>query len=114
MADDGLFLGHMLEYALLVQKTLAGRSLEHLIGDRDLLHLAIYRLHVVGEAARNVSEDTRRKYPEIPWSEIIALRNRLVHGYFDINVAVVYNIVDAELPALIASLQKITPTDYQV
>lgn len=111
--DDDIFLGHMLEYARLVTKTIKGHAEGDLNSDPDLLHLLVYRLSVIGEAARNVSDVTRKRHPELPWKEVIALRNRLAHGYFDINSAVVYRIVSDEIPQLIELLKTIVPSEYQ-
>jgi len=111
--DDAIFMGHMLEYALLVAETIEGYAEEDLVRSRDLLHLVVYRLHVIGEAARNVSVETQRLHPEMPWSEVIALRNRLIHGYFDINASVVFKIASGELPGLITVLKAVVPSEYQ-
>jgi uncharacterized protein with HEPN domain len=62
-------------------------------------------VEVLGEAASKVSEDTRSACPEIPWPEITNMRNRLIHGYFDIDI--VRNTASIEIPALLADLRRI-------
>ena len=81
--------------------------------DRDeLLVLAMLRLiEVIGEAASSISSDFRDGSPQIPWREIIGTRNRLIHGYSDVNLDIVWRIIDQELPALIPELEKITPPE---
>ncbi len=64
-------------------------------------------IEIMGEAASKVSEDLRRDEPDIPWREIVAIRNRLIHGYFDINHDIVWQTVTKELPPLIAKLESI-------
>jgi len=59
------------------------------------------------EAASKVSDDTRSACPEIPWSAIADMRNRLIHGYFDIDVDIVWNTASIEIPALLSDLRRI-------
>jgi uncharacterized protein with HEPN domain len=61
----------------------------------------------VGEAAARVSEATQRKNPEIAWPEITGLRNRLVHGYNDVDFDILWHIIQLDLPPLIATLTAI-------
>lgn len=67
----------------------------------------VSNLLVIGEAASRISDDLRENHPETPWSQIIGMRNILVHGYFKIDVEVVWTVVEKDLPplkALLASL----------
>ncbi|MFA6243750.1 MAG: DUF86 domain-containing protein [Candidatus Hydrogenedentales bacterium] len=65
------------------------------------LQLSLVRcVEIVGEAAARLSDDFRSKHPEIPWSDIIGMRNRLVHAYFDIDLNLVWQTVRVELPQL--------------
>jgi uncharacterized protein with HEPN domain len=59
-----------------------------------------YHLQIIGEATRNLSAKITEKYPEVPWGEIIGLRNVLVHHYFDLDVEVTWDIVRNDLPPL--------------
>jgi uncharacterized protein with HEPN domain len=63
-------------------------------------------LEIVGEAAANVSEVTRLAHPEIPWREIIGMRNRLIHAYPDVNLELVWAVVDRDGPRLRRLLHK--------
>ncbi len=63
-------------------------------------------IEIIGEAATRISEDCRRESPEIPWRNIVTMRNRLIHGYFDINLDIVWKTVTEELPPLSVHLQK--------
>ena len=80
----------------------------------DLHQNAIFKtLEVVGEAASRVSEATRESHTGIPWREIVGLRNRIVHAYFDIDIEVVWRIVQEDLPALIAQLEDLVPSEEE-
>jgi uncharacterized protein with HEPN domain len=100
--DDEVRLGHLIDAA---QKAVAyaaprGRGA---LDDDELLRLALTKLvEIVGEAAKQVSEPTRRDHPEVPWSAAARMRDRLVHHYFDINLDVLWSTVTVDLPALLA------------
>ena len=73
---------------------------------------AIFKaLEIVGEAASRVSSELRESQPDIPWHEIIGMRNRLVHVYFDLDIGLVWQTVQEDLPPLIAQLEHIVPPD---
>ena len=65
----------------------------------------------IGKAATHVTAETRDAHSEIPWHEIIGMRNRLVHGYFEVNFIRVWDTVTQNLPELIAQLEPLVPTD---
>lgn len=62
-------------------------------------------IEIVGEAAARVGADTQGRYPQIPWADIVGMRNRLVHVYFDIDLDRVWDTVEQDLPPLIAALE---------
>lgn len=67
-----------------------------------MLRLALTKLvEIVGEAAKQVTAETRRKHPEVPWSAAARMRDRLVHHYFDINLDVLWSTATVDLPALL-------------
>jgi uncharacterized protein with HEPN domain len=108
--EDSVRLRHMLDAARKVVEFAHGRSRTDLDTD-EMLQLALVRLiEVLGEAAKGVSPDCRQAYPEIPWKQIAGTRDRLVHGYFDVDLDIVWEIVSADLPDLLATLEKIIPS----
>ena len=77
-----------------------------------LHQLAIMRaLEIVGEAARQLSQETREAHPEIPWHQLIGLRNRLAHEYLDIDLAVVWDVVRNDVSKLIAAIAPLIPPE---
>jgi len=96
-------VGEALEYT-------RDRSLDDVLGDRPIQHLLIQNLIILGEAASQVSPATRAAYPNLPWRLMIDTRNRLVHGYFDINIKIIWDTVRQEFPKLTQELSRILDT----
>jgi uncharacterized protein with HEPN domain len=73
----------------------------------DDLHFdAVLRnLEIIGEAVKNVSEETRQKYPQIKWRKIAGFRDVVAHGYFGVNDETVWDIVENEIPTLLATIK---------
>jgi uncharacterized protein with HEPN domain len=67
----------------------------------------IHHLQVIGEAARGVSQSLKERHPEVPWPEIVALRNILVHEYFGLNMRQVWAMTQKDLPKLEEQVQRI-------
>jgi uncharacterized protein with HEPN domain len=104
---DKISLRHMLDHADEACQFAVGRSRADLDTDR-LFSLAMTRLlEIVGEAAGRVSQPTRDKHPQIAWSQIMGLRNRLIHGYDEVDCDILWSIVDRDLHPLIADLKNI-------
>ena len=104
--DDDVRLRHMLDYSREALELVRDRSRSDLDNDR-VLELALVRLlEIIGEAATRVSEEGRARNPEIPWPQIIGLRNRLIHGYDSVDMDVLWEILQGDHPALIFKLEK--------
>jgi len=100
-------LRHMLDYAREAVALVQGRKRADLDDDR-LLELALVRLlEVVGEAASRVPVEDRALYPDIPWPQIVGLRNRLIHGYDAVDQEILWQIVVKDLPPLVTALEEI-------
>jgi uncharacterized protein with HEPN domain len=99
--DARVFLTDMLEYATEAAALAASRSRSDLDGDR-MFELALTRLlEIVGEAARQMPQSGRERYPQIPWHAVASFRNRIAHAYRDVDLDRVWQIVQDDLPALI-------------
>ena len=98
---------HMFEAALKANEFSKGRTRADLDADEQFTLSLVHLLEIVGEAAGKVSQDLRRAHPEIPWNRISGIRNRLVHGYFDIDMDIVWETVTTRLPELITQLKKL-------
>ena len=86
---------------------IADKSRSELETDRSLVLALVKSIEIVGEAASKVSRELRSQSPEIPWADIVAMRNRLIHSYFDVNLDIVWQTLTEELPPLLAQLEKL-------
>jgi uncharacterized protein with HEPN domain len=109
--EDRVRLQHMLDAAETAIQFVHNRERSELDQDRMLLFAVVRAVEVLGEAANKVSTATRQQYANLPWRAASAMRNRLIHGYFDIDKDVVWNTVTLELPPLAESLRTILNSD---
>jgi uncharacterized protein with HEPN domain len=105
--DDRVSLKDMLDYSRKAVKLIEERTREDL--DRDeILCLALTRVvEIIGEAATRVSQAGRQSHGQIPWPQIIGLRNRLAHGYDAVDLDILWDIVQQDLPPLIEQLEAV-------
>lgn len=91
--DDEIRLRHMLDAAREAQSFADGRTRFDLNKDRLLVLALVKAIEIVGEAAYQITVETRDTFPDIPWADIMGMRHRLVHAYFDINLSVLWQTV---------------------
>ena len=105
--SDRVRLRHMLDHAAEAVELVSGKKRSDLDADR-LLNLSLVRLlEIVGEAAARLSSETRDRYPQIPWLDIIGLRNRLIHGYDIVDFDILWDIVHDDLATLVSRLREV-------
>jgi uncharacterized protein with HEPN domain len=110
LKPDIVRLQHMIDAAREALSFVAGKSKVDLETNRELALALVKSIEIVGEAASHVSRELRSRSPEIPWADIIAMRNRLIHSYFDVNLDIVWQTVTVELPPLLQKLEKLLAT----
>lgn len=102
--EDKIRIWHMIdaaEEAISFTKNIPQKEFNK---NRMLVLSTIKEIEIIGEAASKITEETVVFYSEIPWKDIVGMRNRLIHGYFDVDVKLVWNTTKNDLPALILSL----------
>jgi uncharacterized protein with HEPN domain len=102
--DDLTRLKHIRDSALTAIEFTEGRSRDDLDSDRMLSLASVRLIEIIGEAANRISFSCRAKYPDIPWREIIGMRNRIVHAYFDVDLDIVWTVIREDLPSLLESV----------
>ena len=103
--DDVVRLRHMLDAASKALQLTKNCSREDLDKDEKLALALVRLLEIIGEAAKSISEQYRQSYSNIPWRQIAGTRDRLIHGYFDVDLDIVWKIVSDNLPALVQQLE---------
>jgi uncharacterized protein with HEPN domain len=103
--DPAASLQDMLDYAQKAVRFCEGKSRNEFEQD-ELLQLAVVRvIELIGEAASRVAADVRNQVPTIPWQDIVGTRNRLIHGYDRVDLRIVWDTVQDDLPLLIKTLR---------
>ena len=101
---DDTRIRHMVEAAEKAVAFSSGRTRADLDTDEMLRFALVKLVEIVGEAAKQVTDETRKEHPRVAWAESARMRDRLVHHYFDINLDVLWSTVAEDLPALLRSL----------
>ena len=102
--SDRIRLQHIRDAAAEALSFTSGRDVGDLIEDRMLALSLIKELEIIGEAAGKISEETRIAFPSIPWIDIIGMRNRLIHGYYDLDIDLIWDTVTIDLPDLLVEI----------
>ena len=109
--------------ALVLDIILAAEDAQNFVRDMDFTAFETSRLHqnavirsleVVGEAAGKLSTEFKSSYPNLPWRNIISMRNRLIHTYNEVNLDIVLAVVHDDLPQLIATLKPLIPPNDHI
>src|SRR5258708_5632659 len=95
-----------------LEEFVAQTNRERFLADRLQQSFVFHRLVILGEAAVSLAKVFQDKYPEVPWPRLISLRNRLVHAYFDLDMALVWGIASSHLDELRRQLQRILDTEF--
>jgi uncharacterized protein with HEPN domain len=103
---DEIRLRHMLDAAHDIQTFTQRRPRNDLDTDRQLRFAVVKCLEILGEAASHISQEVQAGVPELPWPQIIGMRNRMIHGYYDINLDIVWATVQTDLTPLIEALER--------
>lgn len=106
--EDRVVILDMIDEVENVAAFIKGRVREDLDRDRMLLYAVVRALEIMGEAAAKVSVDTRAATPQIPWRTIVAMRNRLIHGYATIDPDIIWTTATIELPSVLPALRALT------
>ncbi len=90
-----------------VQQMVEGLTFEAFCQDRRTIKATLYSLAVIGEAAANLMPEVSTRYPQIPWRQMRGLRNIAIHEYFQVDLTIVWETIQSDLPALYDSLKEI-------
>jgi uncharacterized protein with HEPN domain len=97
--DERLYLSDIVTAIdRILEYTAAGR--QAFLDDQLTQDAVVRNIEIIGEAARNLADETRRANPQVPWSKIVGTRDRVIHGYFRVDLDIIWEVVATELPRL--------------
>jgi uncharacterized protein with HEPN domain len=104
---DKIRLKHISDEAKEALKYTKNITFQEFVKDGKTVRAVVRSLEIIGEAASKISVEFRQEHSEVPWQEIIAMRNRLIHVYFDVDYNIIWKTIKENLPALIEQLSRI-------
>jgi uncharacterized protein with HEPN domain len=105
--DDSTRLGHIFDAICAIEKYVSGVDKPAFLANGMMQDAVMRQIEIVGEAARLISDELQEKHPELPWSEMRAIRNKIVHDYLEVNADVIWDTAQTDLPALKAQIEKL-------
>jgi len=112
MKKDRAYLQHILDAISDVKKFTKDVTKEEFCENKEKQYAVLRALEIIGEATKNISKQSKAKYPGVPWRDVAGMRDKLIHGYFGVNLELVWETVKNELPRLKKQISKILKEDY--
>ena len=98
MRDHRLYLKDIFAAMIAIQEFIEEMDFETFVSDDKTASAVIRKLEIIGEATKNVPEEIRREYPQVPWRQMAGMRDRLIHSYFEVDDLLVWEIVTTDFP----------------
>jgi uncharacterized protein with HEPN domain len=111
MSRDDTYLVDILESARIALDYVAGKSWDEFYEDMQCQDAVLRRIEIIGEAARHISPQVQKKYPQIPWRDLAVLRNLVIHQYDAVDIKQVWDTTQNRLPSLVNELSRIVPPE---
>jgi uncharacterized protein with HEPN domain len=111
MSRDDAYLFDILDSARAAMSYASGKTWKQFSADHLLQDAIVRRLEIIGEASSRVSAATQKQYPQLPWQEMKGTRNRIIHEYDSIELDIIWDIIQKDLPLLVSELEKIVPAE---
>ncbi|MBN1450528.1 MAG: DUF86 domain-containing protein [Anaerolineales bacterium] len=105
--DEGLYLDDVQAACERVNKFTRGMSFDEFIRDDRTYHATLRNLEIIGEAIKNISDETKIKYPQVKWRKIAGFRDIVAHDYFGVSDEIVWDVIQNEIPLLTEQIQGI-------
>ena len=103
--DESLYLADIQDACEKVLKFTAGMAYKDFVHDDLHFDAVVRNLEIIGEAAKNISEETRQNYPSVKWRKIAGFRDIVAHNYFGVSDEIVWDVVENEIPLLLEQIR---------
>ena len=103
--DFKLFVADILDAMEAIKEFVKGKDLKGLLEDEKTLSAVLWKLTLIGEAAKHIPQDLRKRWPEIPWKEMAGMRDRIVHAYFGIDRQLLWETITVHIPRIKPALR---------
>jgi uncharacterized protein with HEPN domain len=112
MRHEPSFLKDILAACRKIEAIVATTSEDSFLGDEVMTAAVLHHLTVIGEAISRLSVELRERYPDVPWRQIVAVRHRIVHAYFDLDWQILWDASIDDIPGLRRQVLNILATEF--
>ena len=106
--EDNVFLRHILDSISDIERSTSKLSKSAFESNKDIKDATLRRIEVIGEAVKNISEETKQKHPEIEWKKIAGTRDVIIHAYFNVDWDLVWDMIQKDIKGLKEQIKLLT------
>ena len=112
MKKDEAFLKHILDAISDIEKFSKSVTKAEFLANKEKQYAVLRALEIMGEASKNLSEQFKQKHSEVPWKDVAGMRDKLIHGYFGVELELVWETIKDELPKLKRQILGVLNEDF--
>ena len=113
-SKDRIIIQKIISYIKDVEKYVEGMEAKEFLDDKKTITACAFSVSQIGELVKEITEETMKKYKEIPWNSMKGMRNRIVHDYENVDLSVLWGTIKTSLPELKSELQEIILSESEI